>query len=317
MSTVYIDHAGYQLEKAEGAMLVRDAEGQILRSLPIRRIERLYLQGDQQLHTGLLLTLLEHGTEIVFLSPRKGHAVGQVLGPRHNDASIRLQQYAWSINPERRLTLARIIVRSKLLAQKREVLRSLRAGKGDRALLLGARQRLNLHLDTIPQTDMPELLGLEGSAAAAYFSAYFSTLPFPVRPNERRRRPPPDPANALLSLGYTLLLKEAVQVAHAHGLDPHVGFYHTLSFGRESLACDLIEPLRARIDVWVRLLFEEGFLREESFAGETGVSCQLGKAGRSVFYREWAHEAPKIRQRLRHYVRHLVRQLRRKPLIGQ
>lgn len=311
MSTVYIDHAGYQLEKCEGTLCVRDAEGHILRSLPIRRIERLYLQGDQQLHTGLLLALLEHGTEIVFLSPRKGYAIGQVLGPRHNDASIRLQQYAWSIKPERCLTLARIVVRSKLLAQKRVVLHSLRVGKGDRALLLSARQRLNRHLDSIPESDMPELLGLEGSAAAAYFSAYFSTLPLPVQPKERRRRPPPDPANALLSLGYTLLLKEAVHVAHAHGLDPHVGFYHTLSFGRESLACDLIEPLRAQVEIWVRHLFVEKLLREESFAGEAGISCQLGKSGRSVFYREWAHEAPKIRQRLRHYVRHLVRQLRR------
>lgn len=317
MNTVYIDHAGYRLEKAEGAMLVRDSEGQILRSLPIRRIERLYLQGDQHLHTGLLLALLEYGTEIVFLSPRKGAAVGQVLGPRHNDAGIRLQQYAWSINPERRLTLARIIVRSKLLTQKREILRSLRTGKGDRRLLLRARHRLDRHLASVPRVEMPELLGLEGSAAAAYFRAYFSTLPLPVRPKERRRRPPTDPANALLSLGYTLLLKEAVQVAHAHGLDPHVGFYHELSFGRESLACDLIEPLRVRVDAWVGRLFEDGLLRKESFGGEVGISCHLGKTGRSVFYREWVREASEIRRCLRHYVRHLVRQLRGHSVVRQ
>jgi CRISPR-associated protein Cas1 len=39
-----------------------------------------------------------------------------------------------------------------------------------------------------------------------------------------------------------LLHFEAVRMAHAAGLDPLLGFYHRPAFGRESLACDLIEP---------------------------------------------------------------------------
>lgn len=310
MNLVYVDHAGYHLEKAEGAMLVRNTDGQILRSLPIRHVERLYLQGDQHVHTGLLLALLEHGCEIVFLSPRKDQIMGQILGPKHQDAYIRQQQYFWSRDPERKHFMSGRLVRSKLLTQKRAIQRWLRAAQGDRHLLLLARDRLEQNLAALASALHPALLGLEGSAAAAYFSGYFSTLPLPVRPSVRSRRPPKDPANVLLSLGYTLLLKEAVHVAHAHGLDPYVGFYHELSFGRESLACDLIEPLRTRVDLWVATLLNDGLLRAASFGGEDGIACHLGKAGRSIFYREWAQQVPGFRRSLRRYARHLVRQLR-------
>lgn len=81
----------------------------------------------------------------------------------------------------------------------------------------------------------------------------------------RNRRPPRDPANACLSLGYTLLHAEAVTAAQAAGLDPLLGFYHRPAFGRESLASDLIEPLRAEVDAWVAALFRDRALREDHF----------------------------------------------------
>ncbi len=62
--------------------------------------------------------------------------------------------------------------------------------------------------------------------------------------------PPKDQVNAALSLAYTLLHTDAVIACHAAGLDPLIGFYHDLSFSRESLACDLVEPLRPRVDAY-------------------------------------------------------------------
>ncbi|WP_150538604.1 CRISPR-associated endonuclease Cas1 [Actinobacillus vicugnae] len=50
--------------------------------------------------------------------------------------------------------------------------------------------------------------------------------------------------NAMLSLGYTLLHSETVLALYGVGLDPYVGFYHSLDYGRESLACDVMEILR-------------------------------------------------------------------------
>jgi hypothetical protein len=102
----------------------------------------------------------------------------------------------------------------------------------------------------------------------------------------RNRRPPRDPVNAALSFTYTLLHFDAVRAAHGAGLDPMVGFYHRPAHGRESLACDLIEPLRPRADAWVRMLFRERELRGEHFATNKGA-CLLGKAGRERFHAAW------------------------------
>lgn len=62
-----------------------------------------------------------------------------------------------------------------------------------------------------------------------------------------------------------------------------VGFLHRPAHGRESLACDLIEPLRPRADAWVWSLFRERALRGEHFSNDKGA-CLLGKTGREAFY---------------------------------
>ncbi|MGC8883643.1 MAG: CRISPR-associated endonuclease Cas1 [Bryobacteraceae bacterium] len=71
------------------------------------------------------------------------------------------------------------------------------------------------------------LRGCGGAPAALHFRALArlnrSGLPFPAR----RRNPPPDPINALLSLGYTLTTAEHWALAATRGLDPYVGFQHT------------------------------------------------------------------------------------------
>ncbi len=91
------------------------------------------------------------------------------------------------------------------------------------------------------------LRGLEGQAVAAYFRAYSSmfrrSLGFP----KRSRRPPQDPVNAALSLGYALLFGEALAVIAPVGFDPYLGFLHAPEYGRCSLALDLMEEFRAAI----------------------------------------------------------------------
>lgn len=124
----------------------------------------------------------------------------------------------------------------------------------------------------------------------------------------RNRRPPRDPANAVLSLGYTLLHFEAVRACHAAGLDPMIGFFHELEFGRESLAADLIEPLRPRVDAWAWELFRHQVLRTEDFRRE-GDACLLGKGGRQRFYAEFESLARPLRRLLRRFTVRLASRL--------
>ena len=88
------------------------------------------------------------------------------------------------------------------------------------------------------------LLGLEGSASAAYYSQLASLLKQPWSFPGRVKRPPTDPVNALLSFGYTVLTNQVVSLIHSVGLDPGLGVLHQPGFGKPALALDLMEAFR-------------------------------------------------------------------------
>jgi len=95
--------------------------------------------------------------------------------------------------------------------------------------------------------DTPTLsavLGVEGAGSRDYFAGLAKLLDSSWEFTGRRRRPPPDPINSLLSLGYTLLTQEATAAVEAAGLDPYFGFLHSARVGRPSLALDLVEEFR-------------------------------------------------------------------------
>ncbi len=298
LSTLYIDHAGLRLEKDGGSLVVRDPSGTLLQRIPMGPLQRVILQGDIQLHSGLLLALAKAGIEVILFGGRDSQSIVHCLGPTHGDGHRRLAQYVAVSDPEKRLSLARWVLRAKLHAQRQALFDWQRHGLGEPRLL---RQALaswpELHRE-ISSATMDALLGIEGKAAARYFPAFFSTLPKPFQVTSRVRRPPKDPTNALLSLAYTLLHHEAIHVAYGQGLDPYLGALHQPSYGRESLACDLVEPLRSRVDTWICQQLREGVLRPEYFYTDRGAVF-LGKAGRQRFYRAWMHEVPHLRRRLR------------------
>ena len=167
-----------------------------------------------------------------------------------------------------------------------------------RYLLTVVLRRLENALAALPaQTSIASLRGFEGAGTAAYFEGFADLLPPRIEFHGRNRRPPRDPANAVLSLGYTLLHAEAVLALYGAGLDPFIGFFHALDFGRESLACDVVEPLRVEVDRHALMLFRTEKLRREDFS-QTDGGCLLGKAGRARFYAEWEALAEGLRRRL-------------------
>ena len=157
------------------------------------------------------------------------------------------------------------------------------------------------------EASLASLRGLEGAAAAAYFAAYFSAFAPALGATTRNRRPPKDPVNAVLSLSYTLLYSQASSACWAAGLDPALGALHTLVHNRAALACDLMEPHRPRIDLWVWQLFRSETLRPEHFGHDGAGACLLGKAGRSHFYGAWEAIAKQQSRSLLRQARHLAR----------
>lgn len=321
MSTLLLDRAGLEV-RSDGQALALYEGGERRGSVPLALLERCIIQGGQtRLDSGVLLKLAEAGVTTVLFSPRVGRRVATLLGPGHNDAAVRMAQALRCTDPRWCAQWARDIVRAKL-ARQRRVLRQWLAARADaRKPLSDALAAVDAALQRLDESkgegeggsegerDAATLRGIEGAAARAHFAGLAAVLPPALGFAGRNRRPPRDPANVCLSLGYTLLHIEAVQACQISGLDPLLGFYHRPAFGRESLACDLIEPLRASVDLWVWELLRSRRLREEHFSFDHGA-CLLGKAGRSIYHAAWAGEARALRRWLRQRTADLARHLR-------
>ncbi len=296
MTSLYVDRRGVTL-KADGEALVFYENGERIGTVPLAPLSRVFMRGEVTVSSSLLGKLGERGIGVVVLSGRKAVPT-MLLGCPHNDAARRVAQYRLSLDADFCLRFSRAIVEAKLRAQAAFLAERRDSEPRSRYLLTLSLQRLATSIAAVDQQPaIASLRGLEGAGAAAYFEGFADLLPERLHFTGRNRRPPRDPANAMLSLGYTLLHAEAVLALYGAGLDPFIGFYHALDFARESLACDLVEPLRVEVDRHALMLFRSEKLRPEDFT-LSQAGCLLGKAGRARFYAEWEPLAARLRKLL-------------------
>jgi CRISP-associated protein Cas1 len=317
MGLLLLDRAQLEI-KSEGDALAFYEADERRGTVPIKLVDRCVIHGLQtRLDTGVLIKLAEAGVTTVLMSPRQSRRVAIVLGPQHNDAAVRLAQAQRVMDEPWCCQWAAAVVQAKLARQARS-LRHLQGQRPDaRKPLFDALNTLQTIQDNLATysdnkghgPDLASLRGHEGAAARAYFAGLAGVMPPALGFAGRNRRPPRDPVNACLSLAYTLLHAQAIQACQTAGLDPLLGFYHRPAFGRESLASDMMEPLRPAADLWVWGLLRERTLREEHFNTDARASL-LGKAGRQIFYAAWGRSAKPWERWLRGQAQALARDLR-------
>lgn len=195
-----------------------------------------------------------------------------------------LQYQAFS-NPRGRLEWARSVVAAKIRSQQAAARHYQRHGWSEAGSLLPLLQEALRQGQAADALD--QLRGIEGAATAAWFGLLGRLVRAPWQFRQRTRRPPTDPVNALLSLGYTWLLTRATARCEAVGLEVYLGGLHDFRPGRPSLACDLIEPLRVpAVDRWMLTLCNQGRVAPADFRAEGGgIRLQPGAFGRIL--RDW------------------------------
>jgi CRISPR-associated protein Cas1 len=312
MATLYLDRKDLEL-RHEGQHLCLYENGTRRGTVPMQQVERIVMRGRATVTTGALGLLAEAGVALLVLSGRQGRSAAILQGRLHGDTRRRIAQYGWYADEQARIPWARRLVALKLRSQRVFLQKLLQARPDHRGMLQASARQIGEALSGLLTADETALSparlnGIEGAAAAAYFAAFTRVFPPSLDFTDRNRRPPRDPVNAALSLGYTLLHFEAVQACYLNGLDPYVGFYHEPAHRRESLAADLIEPLRVHIDRWVWRLFADRELRAEDFVIDNGA-CLLKKEGRALFYARYETVAPPLRRLLRRYGLVVVRRL--------
>jgi len=305
MSSLYVDRRDVHLQYDDGAIAFYE-NGQRSATVPLAPITRVILRGHVTLEAGLLGHLGDKGIGLLFMSGRQGRP-HLLLGRAHNDASRRVAQTRLSLDAAFSLRVARALVHRKIQTQ-RDWFATLREHYPQaRYPLTQALRQLQEHQDRLPQaSNLDSLRGLEGAAAVSYFAGLRAVVPARLGFDERNRRPPRDPFNALLSLTYTLVMAETAMALHTAGYDPCIGYYHQLSHARESLACDLMEPLRPLADKLCLRLVSKQTLTAEHFS-TTDAGCLLGKAGRARYYAAYEENARPLRSALTTEVKTLAR----------
>lgn len=307
MTSLFVDRRDVHLELESGAIVLRE-NGNRIGTVPIAPLTRVFLRGDIHLSGSLLGKLGENGVGVVILSGRQGKP-SLLLARPHNDASRRVEQIRKSLDAGFCLDFARTLIDTKLSRQISwfEELRG--ADMLARYALTHAMKLLDEHRGRLGAAEnLASLRGIEGSAAHVYFDGLKAVVPDSLHFKSRNRRPPRDPFNALLSLTYTLAHAETAIALHGAGLDPYVGFYHQLDFGRESLASDLLEALRPLADRFCLRLIRHKTLTADHFStGDAG--CLLGKAGRTHYYAAYEEYSEVLRTGIQAQVEETARQI--------
>jgi CRISPR-associated protein Cas1 len=293
-----LDRPGLSLSYERSALLIHE-EGQRKRSVPVRQLERVVVGPSLELGAGVLGLLAQHGVSLLVLNHRHPDRTAELVAHQSGNARRRLAQYEAYQSSALRQRWALGVVALKVRRQHALLERARRERPGLRlgpALRCLAELEENLAAASAAPLPLASLRGVEGAAAAAFFQGFALLFAPALEFEGRRRRPPPDPVNACLSLGYTLLHAEASGAARAAGLDPMIGGFHEPSYGQNALASDLIEPLRPAVDAWVWEMFRSQALRREHFRKDGGA-CLLQHHAQAVFY-EAFHEKLRVWRRL-------------------
>lgn len=290
MGTLYIDRKDLEI-KVDGQAIAFYSKKKREGLVPLGPLKRVIIVGNIKLDAAVLHKLALNNISVLFLCGKRLRFAGILHGRLHRHGLLRLKQYEKCQTPFA-LIIASELIEKKLQRQKAFLEEMLEFRREIRAELIKSIDVIKGIIEQIKQTpNIDSLRGLEGSAANAYYRGLTLLFPPSFGFQARVRRPPTDPINALLSLTYTLLHFEMVREIECLGLDPFIGFYHAFEYGRESLACDLVEPFRPEVDRFVFNLIKNEQLAQSDFKKEANGACYLKKTSRSKFfllYESWA-----------------------------
>jgi CRISPR-associated protein Cas1 len=274
---VFADHGLVHLD--DGHLVIKIKSGETSQSwFRLSDVAQISIHGEAGITTPCLRALMQHGIPIVFRS-RSGHYTGQLVDLVRPVQAIRRAQYRAAENSSTTLDLARTFVHAKIVNARGVVRRHTPADK--RALqdlaAFTAKAKCAENLES--------LRGFEGAASARYFQVLPGLIAarrraaFPF--DGRKRRPPTDPVNALLSYLYAILAGECAAAAAGAGLDTNVGFLHAERPGCPALALDLIEALRPAVcDSLMLSLVNQAHVAAGDFRYEENSACFLSDTGR-------------------------------------
>jgi CRISP-associated protein Cas1 len=285
MGTVYITQEDAFIGKTDERLIIKSSQPKPL-DIPLIKVTGIVVLGRATVSPAVVHELLQRHIPLSFLT-HTGKYLGRLEPEMTKNIFIRKAQWQAAGETEQAIHLVRGFIRGKLKNYRNLLLRKSRQ-QSEVDVDAGLHQ-IETSLKALDKTStIDKLRGYEGSGSAAYFSC-FDRLIF--RPqfsfNGRNRRPPTDPVNSLLSLGYALLRHDIQSAVNIVGFDPYLGYLHYERYGRPSLALDLMEEFRPLIvDSMVLMALNKHHLHPEDFITEPiSKAVSLTPEGLKAFLR--------------------------------
>ena len=284
----------------ENENIVVKREDEVLGRVPLLTLENILYFGYKGSSPFLMGECAKRGIGMCFLSPH-GRFLARVCGENPGNVLLRKKQYLMSEDKEKSCTFARNFIAGKIFNARTVLERA----KRDHPLNVDIEKFrevssvLKAAIKAVRKVQDADMIrGIEGNAASSYFSVFDDLIlqnkqQFPFL--SRSKRPPLGKVNAMLSFAYTLLSHDCASALESVGLDAYVGFLHRDRPGRQSLALDLMEELRAiYADRFVVTLINNRIVKPLDFdEKENGVTL-LNETGRKRFLQEWQEKKREI-----------------------
>jgi CRISPR-associated protein Cas1 len=291
LKPLYLNTQGFRVGKSGEVLQVKDKD-KTVQEVRIGEVCQVNLMGNIQITTQAVQSLCGAGVPVSYFS-MGGFFYGITTGMNTKNVALRRSQFRLADSEWFALSIARTLISGKIRNQRTMLQRNhIEPTKSSLGLMKSMAERAER------AGSLESLLGIEGTAARAYFEEFAGMIKPGDDPEAsasgfnfdfegRNRRPPRDPVNALLSLAYSMLAKDLTVACYSVGFDPYMGFYHQLRHGRPALALDLMEPFRPLIAdsavlsaVNTRMVTEKDFVR-------AGGSVALSASGRKGFFRAY------------------------------
>jgi len=242
---------------------------------PWKSLQAIILFGNHQITTQAMHAALRANVP-VHLASSNGRYQGVISHNRNSQHQrLWLQQAAILGDQQKALYLAKEIVASRL----RFIKEHLRQRKQNAKI-----PQIETALKKIHHvTKLEQLRGYEGNATREYYQRLSASLPPEFRFDKRTRRPPKDPFNVLLSLGYTSLYALTESHIFAAGLLPWQGFYHQPRGRHAVLASDLMEPFRYLVERTAASLVNNHEIKAEDFSTSATGACHIQNQARRKY----------------------------------
>ena len=245
MGTVYVTQEDAFIAKVDERLNVRFDKKTIL-DVPLLKVDGVVVMGRASISPAAIAQLVHNKIPLTFLTIN-GKYIARLEPEMSKNIFLRSAQWKAAGESIQAIHVTKGFVRGKLKNYRKSLLKTQR-NYPDIDVSKGISQIESSLVSLAKAITIDSIRGCEGAGSAAYFSCFGDFIRVDnFSFNSRNRRPPVDPVNSLLSLGYSLLRHDIQGALNIVGFDPYLGYLHTERYGRPSLALDLMEEFRPLI----------------------------------------------------------------------